>query len=69
MKLSELFNEKIMDASDDFVITQDGQKVVDNRERIDENIKYYLDRDVKRIYYSEAAHALKIRLQGTGVQE
>ena len=69
MKLAELFNNGIMDAADDFVIIDDGRVVVDNRDRIDDSLTDYYNRDVKRMYYSEAAKALKIKLQERGFDE
>lgn len=58
-----------MYADDDFVVIDEGRVVVDNRERTDDSLKDFFDRDVKRLYYSLAADTIKIKLYEMGVQE
>ena len=50
MKVRDLFESGVMHEDDDFIIGMCGTTVVDNRDRIDDSLKDYLDRDIERIY-------------------
>ena len=64
MKVRDVFESGIMQEGDDFVITEGCDMLVDNRERIDDSLKDYFDRDVDRIYSWQGVTKIRIYARG-----